>query len=531
MILFTKKYFFAFFILLFTINLYSQDTTQSLAFKKNRPQKNNPYFYRPDLSYQLLQQFKLIQEANAGDALAQHELGIRLLLGEGVTTDTAQAVKWIKSAADLNLSAAAYNYGILLINGWGVEWNPFEAFKYFVQAASKGMPQAQYVAGILYTDNLIVPRNWEKAFYWIHLSKQNGYQVDNDVYNELLTKVRPGFIDSVKSDKIALEKNISKEDITAKSDLNMNNQTSVEKSLGLSFINFDLLEDTTKHEVKDIELINDLNRTNIPNILDTLKLKNAKSIKEIVGNDRIEILMDLCNNGSPEAFTLVGKLYEEGIYFDKNLILAAEYYLRAIRYESFRAPFLLYQLTKKSGFNSLLQKEVQAHNADAMFVWYGLSRFGYNNELIMSEAIRMLQKAANQRHIASLIELGLNYFTKDHISKNELNAFQLWKQAEQLGSAEATIRLVLSDVFNDERKDKHKNLVASLVNFAEKGSVIAQSALGYCYLYGVGVNKNKATAVKYFRTAAFRGNRFAYEQLKKLYDELRPASPEFRIED
>ncbi|MCL6495239.1 MAG: sel1 repeat family protein, partial [Ignavibacterium sp.] len=192
---------------LFAINIYSQDTTQSLAFKKNRPQKNNPYFYRPDLSYQLLQQFKLIQEANAGDALAQHELGIRLLLGEGVAADTAQAVKWIKSAADLNLSAAAYNYGILLINGWGVDWNPFEAFKYFIQAASKGMPQAQYVSGILYTDNLIVPRNWEKAFYWIHLAKQNGYQVDDNVYNELLSKVRPGFIDSVKSYKIALEKN------------------------------------------------------------------------------------------------------------------------------------------------------------------------------------------------------------------------------------------------------------------------------------------------------------------------------------
>jgi hypothetical protein len=515
---------------LFAVNIYSQDTTQSLAFKKNRPQKNNPYFYRPDLSYQLLQQFKLIQEANAGDALAQHELGIRLLLGEGVAADTAQAVKWIKSAADLNLSAAAYNYGILLINGWGVDWNPFEAFKYFIQAASKGMPQAQYVSGILYTDNLIVPRNWEKAFYWIHLAKQNGYQVDDDVYNELLTKVRPGFIDSVKSDKIALEKNISKEDVAAKSDLNVNNQSNVEKSLGLSFINFDLLEDTTSHEVKDIELINDLNRTDIPNLLDTLRLKNAKSIKEIVGNDQIKILMDLCNYGSPEALTLIGKLYEDGIYFRKDLILAAEYYLRAIRYESFRAPFLLYQLTQKTGFNSLLQKEAQAQNSDAMFVWYGLSRFGYNNELIISEAIRMLQNAANQKHIPSLIELGLNYFTGDYIQKNELNAFQLWKEAEQSGSIEATIRLVLSEVFNEQQKDKHKNLVASLINFAEKGSVIAQSALGYCYLNGVGVNKNKATAVKYFRTAAFRGNRFAYNQLKKLYDELRPSLTEFKIE-
>ncbi|WP_337865292.1 tetratricopeptide repeat protein [Ignavibacterium sp.] len=518
-------------IIFFAVSIYSQDTTQSLAFKKNRPQKNNPYFYRPDLSYQLLQQFKLIQEANSGDALAQHELGIRLLLGEGVAPDTAQAVKWIKSAADKNLSAAAYNYGILLINGWGVEWNPFEAFKYFLQAASKGMPQAQYVSGILYTDNLIVPRNWEKAFYWINLSRKNGYKLDDDVYNELLAKVRPGFIDSVKSDLIAFEKNISKEDISPNSDLNSNNQSAFDKSLGLSYINFDLLEDTTSHEVSETDLINDLTRTDISNIVDTLRLKNVKSLTEINGNDQIKLLLDLCKNGAPEALTLIGKLYEEGIYFKEDLITAAEYYIRAIRNESFRAPVLLYKLTQKATFKQILEKEVKLQNASAMFVWYGLSKFGYNNELIISEALRLLQESANQKHIPSLIEIGLNYFTGDNLPKNEFKAIQFWKQAEELGNSEATIRIILSEIFDEQNSDKHKKLVSSLFNFADKGSVISQSALGYCYLNGVGIAKNKATAVKYFRSAAFRGNRFAYEQLKKLYDELRPASAEFRIEE
>ncbi|WP_290664329.1 tetratricopeptide repeat protein [Ignavibacterium sp.] len=526
---FTNKYFFLFLIGLFCFNLYSQDTTQSLAFKKNRPVKTNPYFYRPDLSYQLLQQFRLLQEANSGDALAQHELGIRLLLGEGMAADTAQAVKWIRSAADQNLSAAAYNYGILLMNGWGVDWNPFEAFRYFRMAASKGMPQAQYVTGILYTDNLIVPRDWEKAYYFINLAKENGFKVEEDVLNELASRVRPSFIDSIKAGKTIFDQIISKDDVSTKSDLNSSDQSSVEKSLGLSFINFDALEDTSHHEVKDIELINDLTRTDIQNVLDTLKLKNANSLKEIFSSDQINILMELGNYGSPEALTLIGKLYEEGIYFQKNLITAAEYYLRAVRYESFRAPFLLYKLTQKQNFNSLLQREIADKNADAMFVWYGLSRFGYNNEIITNEALRILQSAANLKHIPSMIELGLNYFTGDYSQKNETVAFQIWKEAEQLGSIEATIRIVVGEIFKEQDNNNSKRLVSALINFAEKGSVISQSALGICYLKGIGTGQNKALAVKYFRLAAFRGNRFAYEQLKNLYDELRPPITEFIV--
>ncbi|MCJ7554170.1 MAG: hypothetical protein MUO34_09840, partial [Ignavibacteriaceae bacterium] len=81
-----------FLVLIILIPAFAQDTTKSLAFKNNKNIRNSPFFYQPDLAYQLLQQFKLIQEANGGDPLAQHELGMRLLLGEGLAADTVQAV-------------------------------------------------------------------------------------------------------------------------------------------------------------------------------------------------------------------------------------------------------------------------------------------------------------------------------------------------------------------------------------------------------------------------------------------------------
>jgi len=132
-----------------TADSFAQDSTSSLAFRENRPRRPTIFYYQPDLSYQIWQQFKLIREANSGDPLAMHELGIRYLIGEGFTADTVKAAEWIGKAANKRLTAAEYNYGLLLNNGWGVDWNPFLAYDYFHDAATAGMPQAEYIFGIL----------------------------------------------------------------------------------------------------------------------------------------------------------------------------------------------------------------------------------------------------------------------------------------------------------------------------------------------------------------------------------------------
>ena len=147
-----------------SVNTFAQDSTTSLAYKSTKPNKKPFPFYQPDLAYRIWQQFSLIREANAGNAFAQHELGLRYLLGDGVVADTIQGAIWIKKAADQNLTSAIFNYGILQLNGWGVPWNPFEAFKSFMSAAESGMAQAQHIVGLFYTDNLIVKRDLSISF-------------------------------------------------------------------------------------------------------------------------------------------------------------------------------------------------------------------------------------------------------------------------------------------------------------------------------------------------------------------------------
>lgn len=501
----------------------AQDTTKSLAFKKNRPQRNNPYFYQPDLSYQLLQQFKLIQIANSGDPLAQHELGLRYLTGDGVAADTAAAVYWIKKAADQKLTSALYNYGILLINGWGTAWNPFEAYKYFLLAAEAGMSQAQYIVGILNTDNLTVPRNLNEAYYWIKKSSEKNYEPAKEILKELAKKVSPQFKDSVDQNKIA-KNNIVK----MQEDLSSNK---IQPSVGLVFIDFNTLSDTVK-DISDKILIEDLIHSGATALIDSFKIAGNDSLLSIFNTQwKILLLNKLADAGNQEAQTILGRMYEKGEYVGNNQILAAEYYIRATILDSPRAAFLLWNLIRKKDFYKILNDAVQFGDPTAKFVWYGLKKLGYDNRLTDSDAINLLSEAASKKHIPSIIELGFNYYTGKYVKSDKQKGLALWNSAKDLGSLEAGVRLAVAKIYNIIDNDNIKGTVDYLEKAETQGSSLAQFTLAYCYETGRGVKQSIPNAVRYYREAAQRGNQFAYEQLKKLYDQIRPNLPEFKITD
>lgn len=497
----------------------AQDTTKSLAFKKNRPYKNSPYYYQPDLSYQLLHQFKLVQMANSGDPLAQHELGLRLLTGEGIAADTITAAYWIKKAASQKLSAAQYNYGILLINGIGTEWNPFLAFENFLSAAESGMSQAQYVVGILYTDNLIVQQNWNKSYYWIKKSYDGGFESAKEALTEITPKVSKAFIDSVSSNKFTFVKQDSKP---------LKDNDNIQSSVGLVFIDFDENQDTTK-EISDKILIQDLERTEIKNILDTLGLKTSDSLLTLINySKQIKILRDLAEAGSPEALSILGRLYEKGIYFEVDLLSSAEYYVRATILDSHRSAYLLWQLVKQNKFMELLKERNKGDDAVANFVWYGLHKLGYDNQLADSDAFNLLIKSAGKNHIPALIEYGYSYYTGKFFPVNKSKGLEIWEAAKLLGSIESEVRIITSQIYEDPFSVDQKT-IDTLIYFSDKGSLLAQVALAHCYENGIGTKRNLALASKYYRTAAQRGNQFAHGQLRRIYDDLRPDSEKFRV--
>lgn len=500
---------------------FGQDTTKSLAFKDNHPFIKAPYFYRPDLGYQIWQQFKLTREANSGDVLAQHELGLRYLLGEGVPADTVKAVYWIKKAADQNLASAKYNFGILSINGWGTAWNPFSAFRYFKEAAKAGMIQAQYVVGILYTDNLIVKRDLNYAFYWIKKSSSEGYEPAKEVIKQIKPKISQSAVDSITAIE---DKKPGKNDIAPEGDDN----TNLTSPVGLVFIDFNSEGDTIT-AISDSMLINDLRLANIDSLNSKMKLDSVKYLTELSSPENISKLLKLANSGSPEAQTIIGRFYELGISFKKNNITSAGYYFQALRNDSQKASYLLWKMSKSSAFINSVKDLAQQNNTEAMFVWYGLNSVNFDNQIVMNDALNLLQKASDQNYIPALIELGLDYYTGRFAEQNLQKGLTYWERAESLGSIEAKVRILSSSIHELSQTESLKSIFKELQNASEQGSVLAQVSLAYCYENGLGTSRSKSDCVEYYRNAAQRGNQYAYRELQRLYDEIRPDDPEFIV--
>jgi TPR repeat protein len=473
-------------------------------------------FYQPDLSYRIWQQFNLIREANAGDPLAQHELGIRYLLGDGVEADTVKAAKWIKSAASHGVTAAKYNYAILLINGWGTDWNPFKAFDYFKEAAEEGMPQAQYALGLLYTDNLIVKRNWGKAFSWISKSAQKGYEDAKKTLKEIKKKIPESKIDTSAS-------NLAQADSNA-----VNSHSSLKTSLGLVYIDFEDVLDSIP-EVSNRRLLDDLTHSGYPILSDSIK-NSLKDTNFTSISDFIPLINEAADYGSPEALTFLGKLYEMGIYYNQDILTAIEYYIRATRLDSPTASILLYRMGQAGKYFPLLKKESDADNPVALYDWYGLEILGYDNQITIKDAVRLLERSSDKNFVPALIEYGL-YFYSSNVKKPDIQkAFSLWSKAESLGSVEAKVRMNAAIVLDQLPGVDYNNKIKELLQTSEKGSVLSQAVIAYAYENGLGLETNIAKAVKYYRDAAQRGNRFAYNRLKDLYDSIRPSSPEFSID-
>ncbi|MEW6195258.1 MAG: tetratricopeptide repeat protein [Bacteroidota bacterium] len=502
---------FLIFLLFISSITTGQDTTRSQAFKNNQ-------FIRPSIfkakypSYSLLAGYILVTEANRGDPFAQHELGIRYLIGKGFQADTVKAVYWLRRAVDQNLPSAKYNYGILLYNGIGVPWNPFEAYANFKSAASTGLSEALLAYGLLLTDNLTINRNYGEAYKQFVKAANADYEPAKEILSQLK---KSGFIPPLEPlDEL---ENYSQQIIDESPKL-------VSSDWDLDYFNFD--NETEEDDQKKITRLLSNKGSDLKKFLG-LEESNSKII--IPDTSGIGILKFAADNGSPEALLVMAKCYENGIVLEKKIINAAVNYLSAYRLGSYKAGESLYKLMQNEDFNKLLKDEAAKGEPDAMYVWAGISAIGYNNQISNNQALDFLNKAASKKHIQSIIELGLCYSSGSIVKKDFEKAIGYWQNAAQLGSREASIRIAFAQIADTLNQENVTASIELLLTAADEGSVLAQTFLGYCYEKGLGVGENKGLAARYYRHAAQRGNEIAANSLIRLYDEIRPLEEEFQI--
>ncbi len=92
---------------------------------------------------------ELQKAANAGDAKAQYELGVKYEYGQGVDQNYGKAAEWTRKSAEQGYADGQYNYGLMLEYGQGVGKNLAEADAWYARAAEQGMKGAVQARAML----------------------------------------------------------------------------------------------------------------------------------------------------------------------------------------------------------------------------------------------------------------------------------------------------------------------------------------------------------------------------------------------
>lgn len=513
--------FFSFLFFIFgSLLAQNQDTTISKAIKQKWPYNHSYPLLQPKYqTYPLMTAYILQNKANDGDPFAQHELGLRYLTGQGMPKDTMRAIQLIKQAVKRNLTVAWFNYAIMLNSGIGVEWNPFEAYKYFKAAAKNGMPEAQFVYGIYLTDNLVVNRNYSEAYYWIKKAADQNFNPAKETIKEF-QKMGIELPEKSREDDETI--NSSSPAMVASSE--PNSQTAIwGKDWELDFINLEKDSVSKNDTRKYLNLILEKNNKELKQMLGVNKFADSIKSSDTTG---IGLINYAVSKGSPEALLISARAFEEGIIVEQNIIKAAVNYIHAFRLGSRKAAEYLIKLSQTTSFYNLLKKEGDSENPDAMYVWAGLTAIGLDYQLTDEQALTLLKKGVKLKHVYSIIETGLCYYSGTLVIQNKDLAIEYWEKASKLGSVEAKVRIAFAKIQQGDYDKKH---IEILDKASEEGSVSAQAALAYCYEKGLSVKQNKAEAANYYRKAAHRGSQAAFNSLRSIYDQLRPLNEDFQI--
>lgn len=499
-------------------DLFPQDSTGSLAFKRKNSVDRIRFYPSYSFSYQLWQRFVLTKDANAGDPTAQHELGIRYLLGDGFECDTVEAVEWIGKAAEKKFTPALYNYALILLNGIGGNWNPFNAFQLMKEAANKGMREAQYAYGLFYTDNLVVRKDMNTAYYWLKKSSDNDFTPAAEVISEFM---QSGFNPPASFELQQTNDSITKPDTTKN-----NYQPIIVPSSSLVYLDLTQTQDSIR-QIEDDDILKQFithTKLNVDSSLTDYNFDNFDFAKYI---DTIKLNAEY---GSPEAHALIGLLYQKGKYYSKDPIKAAKHYMMAIRLESPFSPSLLWQLVSKYDLIKDLKEAVNQNNFDAKYVWAGIHAMGFRSYITDDDALKLLTSASTNSHIPSMIELGYSLIN-GNFSKLDRDEGKLWwEKASELNSIEAKTRLLFLDALQLTNFNNIGISIDYLVHAEDKGSLLAQIILGYYYEMGFGFIQNEGRAAQYYRKAASRGSKIAMNALTRLYNKKRPTDRIFSID-
>lgn len=489
---------------------HAQEKKSSPVFRSYRPPPDAPPVQESDALRQIWLAFLTARKANAGDLMAQQELAVRYLYGKGVERDTVKAAYWMLKAAEAGMVTAKFNAGIMAFHGWGMPWNPFLSYRYFQNAADHEMPEAEYFLAAMLTEDLVVPRDWQRAYEWMKKAAEADFKPARDALPEFA------------------EKRAEAEAAKAVTHTAAGKTPSSLLSSTAMPVMLDFPGDSVKPGVRTLgELVKGAGEDMRTALGLSAKLDSSLSVDSLT----LKQLFRAADAGSPEALTVLGRCSESGLEMKKDSVAAAAYYVRAIRLDAPKAPALLLALLGQKSFQAQLKTRSTRGDALADFVWAALTALGFDNIITPAQAVQMLKKSVDQGYTPAMVESGLWYYGGKWVGEDKDRALSLWRQAGRKGNRDAEVRLAVASLREEGDTSNDSAAVSLLYQAVPEGSLLAQVGLGYCYEKGITVPKNMAEAAHWYRAGAVRGSQDAYRALQRLYDAIRPSDKEFEIEE
>jgi len=113
--------------------------------------------------------------ARAGNADAQHLLGLMYYMGRGVTRDYKQAFAWHFKAAQQGKADAQYVVGAMYYTGNAVPQDQKHAVTWFRRAAEQSHAEAQHALGLMYRYHVAgLPQDMVLAYMLWNLAAAGG---------------------------------------------------------------------------------------------------------------------------------------------------------------------------------------------------------------------------------------------------------------------------------------------------------------------------------------------------------------------
>lgn len=124
--------------------------------------------FRAGDNQQALEHWKPLAEA--GDANAQHAIGMMHEYGRGLTRGDREAMQWYRKAAEQGVAEAQYRVGVFHENGWGVAPSHRLAVQWYQRAAQLGHTFAQHDLAFMYLKGKGVPVDRIQAYKWLRIA-------------------------------------------------------------------------------------------------------------------------------------------------------------------------------------------------------------------------------------------------------------------------------------------------------------------------------------------------------------------------